>query len=76
MSRYYFNVFDGESAFHDGSGIDMRQTDIPDEVQNLLRLFAYAKVSDDEPPKLVAEVRDEAGRVVYHSSAKLRRRTS
>ena len=76
MSRYYFNVYDGESVFHDGSGIDMHQNDIPDEVRNLLRLLTYAKDPDDEPSRLVADVRDEAGRVVYRASAKLRRWTS
>ena len=73
MPKYYFDVYDGESEFEDSGGVDMAQEDIPAEAQNLLRLLAYAKIPHDQPSMLVADVRNEAGRVVYHASAELRR---
>ena len=76
MPRYFFDVYDGECNFEDSGGIDMASKDIPAEARNLLRLLAYAKVPHDKPSMLVADVRDEAGRVVYHASAELRRWTA
>ncbi len=72
MPRYYFDVYDGESEFKDAGGIDMAQNAIPAEARNLLRLLAYAKVPDDMPSMLVADVRDEAGKVVYHAGLSCR----
>ncbi len=76
MPKYYFDVYDGDSDFNDKGGIDMAQKDIPAEARNLLRLLAYAKVPHDTPSRLVANVRNEAGKVVYHASAELRRWTA
>ena len=77
MPKYYFDVYDGESEseFEDKNGIDMASKDIPAEARNLLRLLAYAKVPHERPSMLVADVRNEAGRVVYHATAELRRWT-
>ena len=67
MPKYYFDVYDGESDVTDDGGIDMAHKDI--------RLLAYADVPHDKPSKLVADVRNEAGQVVYQASAELRRWT-
>ena len=75
MPKYYFDVYDGESEFEDEGGIDMALRDVPAEAHNLLRLLAYAKVPHDKPSMLVADVRNEAGLVVYQASAELRRWT-
>ena len=76
MPKYYFDVYDGESDFTDDGGIDMAHKDIPAEARNLLRLLAYAKVPHDKSSMLVADVRNEAGQVVYQASAELRRCTA
>ena len=76
MPKYFFDVYDGESEFTDDGGIDMAHNDIPAEARNLLRLLAYAKVPHDKPSMLVADVRNEAGQVVYQASAELRRCTA
>ena len=73
MARYYFDVYDGESEFTDEAGMCIASQDIAMEARNLLRLLAYERVPFDKPSMIVAEVRNEAGRIVYHASAELRR---
>lgn len=73
MARYYFDVYDSKGEFRDKVGMFIAPMDIATEARKLLRLLVYERVPFAKPSMIVAEVRNEAGRVVYHASAELRR---
>lgn len=69
MPRYFFDVSDGWAEFRDETGIDLSQDAIVEEVQSLLRLLAHERRFEGRAGIVVTDVRNEAGRVVFHAAA-------
>ena len=72
MSRYFFDVSDGENQFHDSVGIDLLPVDIVNETKNLLNLLAYERLPAGVSRTFEAYVRDSRGDVVYRDTMRLR----
>ena len=76
MQKYYFDVYDDERKSEDKVGIVIAYNDIAGEAEDILRFITCERIPYDTPPKLVVEVRNEVGRVVYHTPAELKRWTA
>ncbi len=71
MGRYFFDVSDGESQFHDTVGIDLSPVDIVHETKSLLNLLAYERLPQGVSRTFDAYVRDSRGDVVYRDTVRL-----
>lgn len=69
MPRFFFDVSDGRAEFRDETGIDLPQHDIVEEARSLLRLLAHERRHAGRAVRVVADVRNEAGRIVFHATA-------
>ncbi len=72
MGRYFFDVSDGESQFHDTVGIDLSPVDIANETKSLLSLLAYERLPEGVSRTFEAYVRDSLGEVVYRDTMRLK----
>ncbi len=71
MGRYFFDVSDGESRFHDTVGIDLSPVDIINETKSLLSLLAYERLPEGVSRTFEANVRNSLGEVVYRDTMRL-----
>ncbi len=71
MGRYFFDVSDGETQFHDTAGIDLSPCDIVNETRSLLNLLAYERLPQGVSRTFDAHVRDSRGEVVYRKTVRL-----
>ncbi len=69
MPRFFFDLSDGRAEFRDETGIDLPQDGIVAEVRSLLRLLADERRREGRSAMVVADVRNEAGRIVFHATA-------
>ncbi|MDX3924991.1 MAG: hypothetical protein QHC90_04170 [Shinella sp.] len=66
MSRYYFDLYNGDGPTSDEEGLDLHSHEaITNEVHRILVDIAREEIAGRERGAIAVNVRDEAGRTVF-----------
>ena len=69
MSRFYFDLHNGDGATRDDEGVDLASRDlVSSEVSRILTDVARDELPDRFPGVISVNVRDENGKAIYVGS--------